>query len=67
MKSDKAESTNNNAIKNIVVGSRESGREKIVKMPTAPKVSNTFAESMPMFASFVNMYGKSFVNARKLQ
>lgn len=29
------------------------------------KVSSTFGESLPMLASFVNLYGKSFANARK--
>jgi len=29
------------------------------------KVSASFGESLPMFSSFVNMYGKSFANAKK--
>ena len=32
---------------------------------THEKVSATFGESLPVLASFVNMYGKSFANVRK--
>ena len=36
-----------------------------VKDPIPSKVSSTFGESLPVLASFVKMYGKSFTNVNK--
>ena len=46
--------------------SKENSESKMPENnPQQPNVSSSFAESLPMFASFVNMYGKSFANAKK--
>jgi len=46
--------------------SEKSAEVKPAKIPSVPKVSNTFEESMPMLAGILNMYGKSFAKASKL-
>lgn len=38
---------------------------KPVKMAIAPKVSATFAESLPLYSNFINLYGKSFANVKR--
>jgi hypothetical protein len=38
--------------------------EDFVSKQPVQKVSSTFGESLPVLASFVKMYGKSFANAK---